>query len=119
MDPAPWAARSTDGVNWSVISGLPQKPDYFVASDGAGRFVICTEGGGFIFSADDGVTWTSGAAPAGTMETGPVTWNGAEFLAVVRTGAYVWKAFTSPTGAAWTERSVIPATGGFSAFDYV
>lgn len=119
MSGTAYAWRSVDGTTWSAIAALPQRPTYHVASDGAGRFVACTVGGGVVYSADDGVTWAPGAAPAGATESGPVVWDGAEFLAVFRTGAAEWKAFTSPTGATWTQRSVIPSTGAFQALDYV
>lgn len=102
--------RSTDALTWSLVASTPENPYGSIASNGAGGFVVGATNMKFLYSTDDGVTWTASAPLTGALSLGVVAWTGARFVAVVRTGLYEYKLFESVVGDAWTLRSVIPAT---------
>ncbi len=97
-------ARSTDGVNWTIIKDLTPSvvnKTWTSVVFGAGKFVaVANSGTDRMMTSTDGITWTTVTAAAGGYTDGAFTsiaWNGTVF-AVVQSGVATNAVFHSATG---------------------
>ena len=97
-------ARSTDGVNWTIIQGLTASvvnKTWTSVAFGNGRFVAeANSGTNRMITSTDGITWTEVTAAAGGYVDGIFTgiaWNGTVF-AVVSSGVATNAVYHSTTG---------------------
>jgi hypothetical protein len=97
-------ARSTDGVNWTIIQGLTPSvvnKTWTSVVFGSGRFVaVANTGTDRMMTSTDGITWTTVTASAGGYTDGAFTsiaHNGTVF-AVVQSGVATNAVFHSTTG---------------------
>jgi hypothetical protein len=97
-------ARSTDGVNWTIIQGLTASvvnKTWTSVAFGNGRFVaVANSGTNRMMTSTDGITWTEVTAAAGGYVDGIFTgiaWNGTVF-AVVSSGVATNAVYHSTTG---------------------
>lgn len=97
-------ARSTDGVNWTIVQGLTGSvvnKTWTSVAFGNGRFVaVASSGTDRMMTSIDGITWTTVAATGAGYTDGVFTgiaWNGTVF-AVVQSGVATNAVFHSTNG---------------------
>lgn len=108
---------STDGINWTTVTGINLTPQDIV-SDGGSNIVIIPTSTTAANTIDGGTTWVSNALPAtpsnfSLVGQGVATWNAGAGLFIVATttaGTYM----TSPTGAVWTLRNTQSTFSSYS-----
>ncbi|MBH3440550.1 glycoside hydrolase [Pseudomonas luteola] len=88
------ALRSTDGMNWSVVS-IPAACSG--VAFGNGLFVASVASGTTYYTSPDGLTWTSRTGNA----VGTICFGGGLFVAC----ATMSTVYTSPDGLTWTSRT--------------
>jgi hypothetical protein len=72
--------RSTDGLNWTAVTGYTDGVFYYSAAYGAGLFVII-DGSGNIKTSPDGITWTTSYSGDGSYRAAKVVYTGSYFYA--------------------------------------
>lgn len=98
-------AKSTDGINWTEYSGLPDAYSW-KALGWNGSILVAISNAGLATSAD-GITWTfysGGSLPMGGAWD-DITWNGSIFVAVREGIGSGGNIATSPDGITWTTRT--------------
>ena len=97
-------ARSTDGVNWTIVQGLTPSvvnKTWTSVTFGNSRFVaVANSGTDRMMTSTDGITWTTVTASAGGYTDGAFTsiaWNGTVF-AVVQSGVATNAVYHSANG---------------------
>jgi hypothetical protein len=108
-----YTLSTDDGATWSAAAPFPNGGGLTtsiaaVATDGAGNWVVATNGtppDNYWVSNDDGVTWTSPNlfAAQGGIQPSCLLWNGSEWLAVWVDPTQSFDILaSSPDGHAWT-----------------
>lgn len=91
---------STNGTDWTFFTSTGGGSANAVAF-GAGLFVSASSGGVIRTSSDNGVTWLTRTANAGTNNLNDVAFLNNQFVAVGNSGTLI----TSPDGIVWTART--------------
>jgi hypothetical protein len=78
-------SKSTVGISWTAVSGLPGSPDFRTIT-WTGQKFIAVGGGGYILHSSDGATWTEGTYKPANMENNArwrkIAWGAGKYVVV-------------------------------------